>query len=233
MYDHSLFLRTLSEFSAKLLTPYDIDTVLQELMERLRDVLGLAGAGVALSRDGRLEFATAVPEHLAEIEVNQIEHQAGPCVDAYRSARVVAVADLEAECHQWPEYCVIAKRLGLTSVAGIPLRLAGESFGAVNLYGDGAREWPEDDLAAAVVMADMATTYLVNASNLRQQERLNEQLKSALDSKAVIEQAKGILANQQNTTVEQAFTLMRTHARNHHVAVRSVAEAIVGLGLRL
>ena len=78
MYDHSLFLRTLSEFSAKLLSSYDIDTVLQDLMERLRDVLALDGAGVALSKNGRLEFATAVPKRLAQLEKTQIQYQAGP-----------------------------------------------------------------------------------------------------------------------------------------------------------
>lgn len=233
MYDHTLFLRTLSEFSARLLSPYDVDTVLKDLMERLRDVLGLAGSGVALAQDGRLEFTTAVPDRVVELEMAQIQHQSGPCMDAYESGSVVAITDLGTQHDRWPEYCVVAERLGLASVAGIPMRLSGNAIGAVNLYGAGARPWPPEDIAAAVVMADMATNYLVNASKLRQQEQLNEQLLRALDSKAIIEQAKGNVANEHHTNVDQAFTRIRTHARSHNVSIRSVAEAIVQLGLKI
>ena len=233
MYDHSLFLRTLSEFSARLLSPYDVDTALRELMERLSDVLGLDGAGVALSQNGRLEFTTAIPERLAKLESSQIENQSGPCIDAFRFGRVVAVTDLQTQSELWPEYCEVAGGLGLVSVAGIPMRLSGTAFGAVNLYAAGPRDWPEDDIAAAMVMADMATNFLVNASKLRQQEQLNEQLQNALDSKAIIEQAKGIVANEHDSTIDQAFNRIRTHARNHHVSIHSVAEAVVRLGLRI
>jgi len=233
MYDHSLFLRTLSEFSTKLLSPYDVDTVLRELMDRLTEVLDLDGSGVALARDGRLEFTTAVPERLAELEVAQIDHQTGPCISAYLSGKVVAISDLDAQREQWPEYCAVAGRLGLASVAGIPMRLSGTSVGALNLYGTGARSWPEEDIAAAVVMADMATNYLVNASKFRQQEQLSEQLQRALDSRVIIEQAKGIVASEKDTTVEKAFTHIRAHARNHNVGVGAVAEAIVNLGLKI
>lgn len=233
MYDHTLFLRTLSEFSSRLLGPYDVDTVLRELMERVTDVLDLDGSGVALARDGHLEFTTAVSNRLAELEKIQIQHQAGPCVGAYQSGEVVAITDLDAERGRWPEYCVAAERLGLASVVGIPMRLSGTAIGALNLYDTRARSWPDEEIAAATVMADMATNYLVNASKLRQKEQLNEQLKGALDSRAIIEQAKGIVANEHDTTVEQAFKLIRKHARNHNVAVGSVADAIVRLGLKI
>lgn len=233
MYDHSLFLRTLSEFSARLLGPYDVDSVLPDLMDRLTAVLELDGSGVALARDGHLEFTTAVPDRLAELEIVQIEHQAGPCVEAYLTGEVVAIPELGAERGRWPAYCAVAERHGLTSVAGIPMRLSGSAFGALDLYVTAGRCWPQEDLDAAVVMADMATNYLVNASKLRQQEQLNEQLQRALDSKAVIEQAEGIVASENETTVDRAFHRIRAHARNHNVAVASVAEAIVRLGLKI
>lgn len=233
MYDHSLFLGTLSEFSAKLLTSYDIDAVLQDLMERLRDVLGLDGAGVALVQDGRLEFATAVPKFLAELEKTQLEHQSGPCMDAFRLGRVVAVTALQDERDRWPEYCAAAERLGMASVAGIPMRLTGDPFGAVSLYGAGPRKWPGEDIAAATVMADMATNYLINASQRRQQDQLNAQLQTALESQAIIEQAKGIIANHDGITVDLAFKRIRSHARDHNATVRSVVEAIVCLGMRI
>ena len=86
------------------------------------------------------------------------------------------------------------------------MRLGGNTFGAVNLYGAGARDWPEDDIAAAVVMADMVTSYLFNASQLRQPDQLNEQLQGALESRAIIEQAKGIVAQDHDTTIDRPST---------------------------
>jgi GAF domain-containing protein len=233
MYDHSLFLKILSEFSSKLLSPYDVDTALKDLMGHLTDLLALAGSGVALAHDGDLKFATAIPDRFLKLERIQVRNQSGPCVDAYRTGAVVAVADLQGHDTRWPAYCDVARQLGMHSVAGIPMRLAGTTVGAVNLYGEGPRSWAEDDIAAASVMADMATNYLVNASKLQQEEQLNEQLQVALESRTIIEQAKGILANQRHITVEQAFQAMRAHARNHRLSLRSVAEGIVHRGLRI
>jgi GAF domain-containing protein len=233
MYDHSLFLRTLSEFSAKLLNPYDVDTALKELMQRLCDVLGLEGSGVALAHEGQLDVTAAIPDRLTELEDAQILHHAGPCMEAFQSGCVVAVADLKTEQERWPDYCEVAERLGLTAVAGIPMRLNGMAVGAVNLYAAGPRTWPQEDIDAAVVMSDMATNYLVNASKLRQQEELADQLQRALDTKSVIDQAKGKVASEKNADIDQAFKLIRTHARNHNVSIRSVAEAIVQLDLKI
>lgn len=231
MYDHTLFLRTVSEFAARLLSPYDVDTVLEELMVRLIATLDLAGSGVALAVDGELQFATAVPDRVSELERIQIQNQSGPCTDAFRTASIVAISDLSTQRERWPKYCATARAAGLTSVAGIPMHLGGTTVGAVNLYADGSREWLEEDLAAAQVMTDMATGYLINASGLRQQEQLNEQLKAAQHSRAVIEQAKGVIATTHSVPMDQAFERIRRHARGHNATVRSVADAIVRLGL--
>jgi GAF domain-containing protein len=232
-YDHSLFLQTMSRFTKTLLTPYDVDSVLDEMAVSLTGVLGLAGAGVTLASDGRLRLATVVTPQIAALERIQHEHEAGPCVDAYRSGKVVAIADVKHQRDRWPQYCAVASRMGVTAVAGIPMRLQDETVGAVNIYAAGHREWPEEDLAAAVVMADMATGYLINDSTLHQQKRLNEQLQAALDSRLVIEQAKGALASSHDISVEDAFRRIRSHARSHHASIGAVAEAIVNLGLQI
>ena len=144
-----------------------------------------------------------------------------------------ALGDSPPGPFSFSEYCAAAEELGLTSVAGIPMRLSGAAVGAVNLYADGPREWHDNDLAAAQVMADMATNYLINASKLRQQEQLNEQLRRALDSQSIIEQAKGSIAATHGIDVDTAFERIRRHARSHNVTVRAVADAIVNLGLTI
>jgi AmiR/NasT family two-component response regulator len=88
-------------------------------------------------------------------------------------------------------------------------------------------------MAVAGVLADVATSYVVNASKLRQQEQLSEQLQHALESRVVIEQAKGITAQQNSVTVDQAYELIRGHARSNNANLRVVAEAIVAVGLRV
>jgi len=85
----------------------------------------------------------------------------------------------------------------------------------------------------AGVLADVATSSVVNASTLRQQEQLSEQLQEALESRCVIKQAKGITAEQHSSTVDQAFRRMRRHARDNIASLRVVAGAIVSVGLQV
>ena len=113
------------------------------------------------------------------------------------------------------------------------MRLADQVIGALNLYAPEPRQWSDEDIAVAGVLADVATSYVVNASKLRQQEQLSEQLQEALNSRVVIEQAKGITAHQHGLTLDQAYQRMRSHAQGNNASVRAVAEAIVAVGLQV
>ena len=108
-----------------------------------------------------------------------------------------------------------------------------EAIGALNIYSREPREWSDQDIAVAVVLAEVATSYVLNAAKLHDQEQLSEQLQQALDSRVVIEQAKGITAQRKSVTVDHAYQLMRGHARNNNASLRMVAEAIVGVGLKV
>jgi GAF domain-containing protein len=227
MYDQERFIRTMSDFARQLLTPHDIEGALTDLAGHAADVLGLAGSGVSLGRGDDLIFATAVPEHLKELEQVQEEHGKGPCITAYREERVVAVDDLTEHAGQWPEYCDVAKATGVSSVASLPMQLHGIRVGCLNLYADGPRSWDDEDLSVGVVMADVATGYLINASVVHEQAELNSQLQKALDSRIIIEQAKGVVANSQRISVDAAFQQMRDYARANHLTVKAVAIAVV------
>ena len=233
MYDQPLFLRTLSRFAVVLPARYDLEAALTELTESVTAVLGLCGSGVTMAEEGRLRFVTAVTQAAGELERNQEEQQAGPCRDAYETGEVVRVTDVREESARWPEFSAAATRLAVAGVAGIPMRLADKIIGALNLYSPQPREWSDEDIAVAGVLADVATSYVVNASKLRQQEQLTEQLQEALESRVVIEQAKGITAYKHAVTIEQAYQLMRRHARSNNASLRLVAEAIVAVGLHV
>ena len=234
MYDQPLFLQTLSRFAVVLPGRYDLEATLTELTESLTSVLGLSGSGVTMADEGgRLRFVTAVSQASGDLERNQEQQQAGPCRDAFDTGEVVRVTDVRKESSRWPEFSATAARLSVAGVAGIPMRLADKVIGALNLYSSEAREWTDEDIAVAGVLADVATSYVVNASKLRQQEQLSEQLQQALESRVIIEQAKGITAQQKSVSVDDAYQLMRRHARNNNASLRVVAEAIVAVGLQV
>jgi GAF domain-containing protein len=233
LYDQPLFLQTLSRFAVVLPARYDLEAALSELTESVTAVLGLSGGGVTMAEDGRLRFVTAVSQASGELERSQEQHQAGPCRDAYETGEVVRVTDVRKEAARWPQFAADATRLGVAGVAGIPMRLADQIIGALNLYSPEPREWTDGDIAVAAVLADVATSYVVNASKLRQQEQLSEQLQEALVTRVVIEQAKGITAYKNAISVDQAYQRMRGHARSNNASLRTVAEAIVAVGLQV
>lgn len=235
MYDLQLYLRTLSEFARVLRTPNEAHIAVDELADRVTEVLGLAGSGVSLARDGRLEFDAGHGSAITEVERTQERVQAGPCVTAFETGEVVAVTDLTTCTDLWPDYCATAARVGISAVAAIPL-LPGDgapSLGALNLYAEGPAEWPEEDLAAAGVMADMATGFLINASHHHQKVELAEQLQRALRSRVIVEQAKGVMAARHQIPLAEAFERIRRYARNRGVALTTVAEEIARLELDL
>lgn len=231
MHDHQLFLRTLSEFTRSLLTPYDVHVMLAELAGQVTHVLGLVGSGVSLAEGDRLIFDVGVGDQAEALEELQEETQLGPCVAAFHSGRIVRISDLGAEVDRWPAFCRLAELRDIRAVASIPMRLGDQRVGALNLYAREVRAWDEDDMTAAVVLADMATAYLINASKHQQQVQLAEQLQRALDGRVLVEQAKGMLAARHDTTPDVAFEHLRRYARGRGASVREVAAAVVQLGL--
>jgi len=141
------------------------------------------------------------------------------------------VRDL-TESTKWPQLTEAALGAGLVSVAGIPMTFDGRAVGSLNIYDDHVRDWTDQDTAAARVLADIATGYLVHASELDQARRVNEQLEAALESRLIIEQAKGVLAGERGITVDQAFAVLRKHARSRNAPMHAIAKAVVELGLR-
>jgi GAF domain-containing protein len=226
-------MRVLSEFAHTLARRYEISDVLYRLADHMVEILDLAGAGVSVGdEDGRLRPVTPINDLTRHLEAKEEEYQEGPCVDAFQDGRVVVEQIGDEQRGRWPRWSKEAEKLGVLNVAGIPMRIGDEVLGAVNLYRTDERPWTDAELTAAQVLTDMATSYLLGASELERHRRTTEQLQAALESRVVIEQAKGILAAERNIDVDKAFELLRAHARRRRVAVKVVAEAVVQLGLR-
>jgi GAF domain-containing protein len=222
-------LDSLERFAAALTGGYGIGDVLHNLTEEMAEVLDLTGAGVTLVHDGQQRFVTAAVDAIATLERVQENWQKGPCIDAAASGAAEAVPDVASEeAHaRWPDYVIAAKTAGIQAVAGIPMLAEGEAIGAVNLYDGQPRDWSAEDLRVATIFATIATGYLTHASAARQHQRTSEQLQQALNTRLIIEQAKGVLAVKRETTVDDAFQTLRKYARDHNVRIHDVSRAVV------
>jgi GAF domain-containing protein len=231
--DEELLTRVLGEFARTLAGRFDVSEVLYRLSEHVIEILGVEGTGVSVvDKEGKLRPVTAPNELTRQLESCEEEHQQGPCVDAFHQGDVVVVADLAGYAERWPEWCREADRLGVQAVLGIPLLVRDESLGAMNIYSSEPRQWRDSEVRVARVLCDIAASYVSNASDLDEAQRTAEQLQEALDSRIIIEQAKGVLAAEQRISVDDAFQILRDHSRRHGASLRSVAEAVVNLGLR-
>jgi GAF domain-containing protein len=231
MPERDVLLDALTEFARNLVTAYGIADVLIQLTDRVVGALHLDGAGVSVGDDHeQLRFVTASTDDLIEIEQAQEALQQGPCVSAWQSSQVILAEDLRGET-RWPEYVPIALKSGYGAVSAIPLRNADRSIGSLNCYSRSARAWSEEDGHVALLFADMASSYLIHASALQRSERIREQLQQALDSRVIIEQAKGVLAARHSVSVDEAYKRLRRYTRSHNAHLHDIADAIVNLGL--
>jgi GAF domain-containing protein len=223
----------LAEFARTLLTEYSVWDILDQLGERVTEVLPVDGAGVMLQDDqGMLRFASATDDRLAVIESLQIELGEGPCLLAYQTGVPVLAPDLSKDT-PFPRFSPKAIEHGLHAVFAFPMRVRDECIGAINLYCGMPGLLDEEEVEAGTVLADAATAYVVNSRTLTQATTLAEQLQYALDARVIIEQAKGKLSGRLGIGASDAFELLRRVARNSHRPVRDVARDVMDEKLRL
>lgn len=223
----------LQSFAATLAGDYEVSDVLHQVGDHLVEVLGAHGAGVTLyDADRNLRFAVATNAAVIAAEKVQEETQEGPCTDCLATGQPIVVEDVAGD-RRWPRYRTVMGDHGLRSVVAVPLVVGEQRIGAVDVYDAEPRRWSEPDVAAARVLAQMATAYVIRANLTAEAERVNEQLQRALDSRIVIEQAKGKLAGERSIDVDAAFQVIRAHARSNNQTVRTVAEQVVAGSVEL
>ncbi|MDP9023589.1 MAG: GAF and ANTAR domain-containing protein [Actinomycetota bacterium] len=232
MIDNERLVQLLGDFARSLIDGYQVTDTLYRLCDRSLEILPVTGAGVMLAdEEDKLRFVSASDETIREIERAQIELEEGPCLTAYRTGeRVLAPDLLEAP---WPDFTAAAVRAGMKAVQSFPMQVRGTRVGAINFYQVERGSLSASEVMAGQLLADVATAYLVNARERDERARVSEQLRVALDSRVVIEQAKGKVAEQLGVDVGSAFQLLRSHARNHRAKLRTVAEDVVQGRLRL
>ena len=218
----------LAKLADTLVAGYDVVELLQNLVESCEELLDVDAAGLLLSdSDGHLELLASTSEETRLVETIQLGAEAGPCIQCFHTGAVISVPDVLDAPSEWAAFSAVCIENGFTSVYAIPMRLRDETIGALNLLRREAGELNEQDAAAAQALADMATIGILHERTLRAADTVRSQLQTALNSRIVIEQAKGVLAQTQRITVDAAFVALRKHARDQQLPLSEVARRLV------
>lgn len=219
---------TLIRLADSLVEDFDLVDVLDELARDCVRLLGVTAAGLLLAGPtGELHVMAASSEQTRLLELFQLQREQGPCLDCYHSGQPVSTTDLTLQSQRWPLFAQAALDTGYQSVHALPLRLRQQVLGALNLFGakPGALSRPAARLGQA--LADMATITILHERALRESELVAAQLQTALISRVVIEQAKGVLAERGDLTMDDAFQVLRKYARDRNLRLHDVARGIV------
>lgn len=220
-------------FADTLVVGYDVLGLLQTLVETCRDLLDVDSAGILLlSASDDLEVVASTSESNRLIEVMQLDANAGPCMECFRTRSVVSVPDVDVDSARWPAFCATALEQGIHSVYAIPLRLRDNTIGTLNLMRNERGEPNQHDVQAAQALADVATIGILQERSVRDASTVRDQLQNALSSRVIIEQAKGVVSETSNLTTEEAFQAIRRYARSHETALSVVAQQLVDGNLR-
>lgn len=217
----------LAGFAQLLAREHGVQDVLDTLGELCAELLPVDGIGVLLLVEGELEVASASNEEAAAIERLEAELCEGPCSVAARTGIQVLAPDLDEHVERWPTFVPAARSAGIRSVHALPMSVRGAVVGALDIVAETPVALSQEQLDVAQLLADVAIAYIVNTQLRDERTQLAEQLQQALDSRVVIEQAKGSLAERHGEPVEAAFERLRRHARDHNTKLRVVAEQVL------
>ena len=219
---------TFVDLADSLVEDFDVVDLMMLLTERCVELLDAAAAGLLLADgEGNLRLMAATSEALQMVELFQIQSDEGLCRDCFHSGRPVSTPDLADESGRWPRFAPVASAAGFRAAHALPLRLRGQVLGALNLFRTEPVALSRADLATAQAFADVATIALLQSRALHDSQLIADQLQEALQSRIVIEQAKGILAQALGLEMDQAFARMRRHARSGERRLAEIAQEVV------
>ena len=216
------------EAADTLVDDFDVIEFLETLTNRTAQVSSSASAGLLLTNPrGQLQYVASSAESIKLLELFQLQYREGPCLDCFNTGEPVVNAELSEAQDRWPNFAPRAVAAGFRSVHAFPLRHQRKVIGAMNLFSTNPGELEPQDTRIVQSLADIATIAILQERTIRSGELLTEQLQSALNSRIMIEQAKGALARIHSVDVNLAFELMRRFARTNHHRLVDVAQAVL------
>jgi hypothetical protein len=220
--------RIFIELADTLVADFDVVEVSQRLVESCVELFDATAAGLLLADpDGTLRVLASSSDQLRVVELFEIQAQEGACLDAYRSGLPVVNQDLAHVNGRWPRFAPVALGAGYRSVHAFPVRLRHQVIGALNLFRKHSGFLDSMDVLAAQAFADATAIAILQQRALTDAHLLTAQLQVALNSRILIEQAKGMLAERAGLSVGEAFTHLRSYARTHNQQLTAVCQAII------
>ena len=221
--------RIFVEAADTLTDDFDLRDFLHMLTVRTADLVGAAAVGMLLADDhDELQFMAASQDNAKWLELFQLQSHEGPCLEAFRTGHPVVNADLPAAGGRWPLFAPRAVQAGFRSVHAFPLRVRHKVIGALNVFGaDIGDGFDDSDVPIVQAIADVAAIGLLQQRALLREQTLTDQLQHALQSRVIIEQAKGVIIHAYGVSPDTAFTLIRTYCRRYHTRIADLAGAIV------
>jgi GAF domain-containing protein len=216
------------EVADTLVDEFDLIEFLQMLTHRVAGLVNDSTVGLLLADPrGHLQFMAASDENTKLLELYQLQNQEGPCLDAYRTTEPVINTDLRDAGPRWPRFAPHATAAGYRSVHAFPLRLRKDVIGALGVFGTTVGDFDDTDTQIVQALTDVAAIGLLQQRAISRGETLTEQLQGALNSRIVIEQAKGAIAQVHNVNVDVAFNLIREYARRSNRRLSDVANLVI------
>ncbi len=211
-----------------LVDDYDVVELLQNLVDTVVDLFDASAAGILLvNQHQELEVLASTSERSSFVGLLQLNAGEGPCVECFATGRQVSVRNPAEMQERWPRFANASAQFGYASVLSIPMRLRDTTLGSLNLFRESEGELNPDDALAAQALTDVATISILQQRTLEHADIAQRQLQHALDSRVVIEQAKGFVAHTHQVDMETSFALIRRYARSHQEPLADVARAII------
>ncbi len=219
---------TMVTLADNLVTDFDVIELLTMLADRCVTILGVSAAGLMLvGPDGTLRVIASSSEQMHLLELFELQADEGPCLESFRTGDAVTQRHLTTATARWPKFAPEAMSNGFQSVHALPMRLRGSVIGALNLFHANAEGIDDESLRAAQAFADIATIAILQYRATIESTMVVDQLTTALNTRILIEQAKGIIAERQALDMERAFAALRHHARDNNLRLTDVAAAVV------
>ena len=210
-----------------LTTDFDVVDLLHTLVEKCTQILDTDAGGLMLvDETGQLQLMTSTSEGADFVEIMQLNADSGPCIDCFTTGMPVSVANIRESGSTWSAFQKAALQSGFNAAHATPLKLRGQVIGTMNLFSTSVGALGERDSAVAQALADVATIGILQERVVREGTILAEQLHSALDSRILIEQAKGMVAHSLSIDMDEAFAVIRAHSRRNNLTIRSVSQGI-------
>lgn len=216
------------ELAQLLVAEEGVESTLQRIADLARRVIpDCDAAGVTLYLEGRYVTAAYTDERTLEVDEGQYTRDEGPCLQAMRDRAVLRI-DVEEAAERWPEFLADARHSGVRSFLAGPLMLKDEAIGALNLYSSEPDGFTNLDDVLIALFTGQAAIAVANAKTYGDAIELTRQLQEAISSRAVIEQAKGVLMARESIDADAAFGRLRAESQSRNVKLRDIAREVVG-----